>query len=152
MQYKANTPDDYISQLPEERKEAITKLRNTILKNIPNGFEETISYGMIGYVVPKSVYPQGYHVTPDLPLPFMNIASQKNHIALYHNGIYTDKKLLDWFENEYAKSGKPKPDMGKSCLRFKNPSSIPFDLIGKLVKKISVQEWIKIYEENIKKI
>ena len=101
MQYKAETPDDYISQLPEGRKSPITKLRNTILENIPKGFDETISYGMIGYVVPLSTYPSGYHCDPKLPLPFMNLASQKNFIALYNMGIYVKKNVYDWFISEY---------------------------------------------------
>jgi hypothetical protein len=105
---------------------------------------------MIGYVVPKSVYPPGYHVKPQLPLPFIHLASQKNHIALYHSGIYSDTKLFSWFRNEYAKLVKSKPDMGKGCIRFKNPSTIPFNLIGKLAQKISVQDWIKMYEKQLK--
>jgi hypothetical protein len=151
MQHKANTPDDYISQLPEERKVAITKLRNTILKNIPNGFEETISYGMIGYVVPFDIYPSGYHCDPKLPLPFMNLASQKNFIALYSMGIYVKKDVYDWFVTEYPKHCKRKLDMGKSCIRFKYLDDIPYELIGELTSKITVDEWISYYESVIKK-
>lgn len=150
MQYKANTPDDYISQLPEERKAAITKLRNTILKNIPNGFEETISYGMIGYVVPHTTYPKGYHCDPKLPLPFINLASQKNFIALYNMGIYVNKDVYDWFVTEYPKHCKRKLDMGKSCIRFKYLDDIPYELIGELTSKITVDEWISYYETVIK--
>ena len=150
MQYKANTPDDYISQLPEERKAAITKLRNTILKNIPNGFEETISYGMIGYVVPHTTFPKGYHCDPKLPLPFINLASQKNFIALYNMGIYVKKDVYDWFVTEYPKHCKRKLDMGKSCIRFKYLDDIPYELIGELTSKITVDEWISYYETVIK--
>ena len=150
MQYKANTPDDYISQLPEERKAAITKLRNTILKNIPNGFEETISYGMIGYVVPHTTYPKGYHCDPKFPLPFINLASQKNFIALYNMGIYVKKDVYDWFVTEYPKHCKRKLDMGKSCIRFKYLDDIPYELIGELTSKITVDEWISYYETVIK--
>ena len=150
MQYKANTPDDYISQLPEERKAAITKLRNSILKNIPNGFEETISYGMIGYVVPHTIYPKGYHCDPKLPLPFINLASQKNFIALYNMGIYVKKDIYDWFVTEYPKHCKRKLDMGKSCIRFKYLDDIPCELIGELTSKITVDEWISYYETVIK--
>jgi len=150
MKIEANSPDEYIDKLPENRKEIITKLRKIIRENLPDGFEETMNYGMIGYVVPKSVYPPGYHVKPQLPLPFIYLASQKNHIALYHSGIYSDTKLFNWFRNEYAKLVKSKPDMGKGCIRFKNPSTIPFNLIGKLAQKISVQDWIKMYEKQLK--
>ncbi|UCD60322.1 MAG: DUF1801 domain-containing protein [Flavobacteriaceae bacterium] len=151
MQSKAKTVAEYISELPDERKNPITKLRETILKNLPEGFEEEMSYGMIGYVVPHSLYPAGYHVNPDLPLPFINIASQKNFIALYHMGIYSDKDLLNWFVSEYPKYVKTKLDMGKSCIRFKNTNHIPFELIGELVSKMTPEEWINSYENAIKK-
>ena len=150
MQIKADTPEQYIDQLPEDRKIAMTKLRKTILVNLPEGFAETMSYGMIGYVVPLSVYPAGYRCDPKLPLPFMNIASQKSHIVIHHLGIYGSKDLLDWFTNEYNKNVKGKPDIGKGCIRFKKPDQIPFQLIGELTAKINVAEWIKIYESNFK--
>jgi uncharacterized protein YdhG (YjbR/CyaY superfamily) len=148
MQYNADNPEQYVDQLPNDRKEAIGKLRKSILENLPEGFIETVSYGMIGYVVPHTLYPKGYHCDPKLPLPFMNIASQKNHIALYHMGIYGNKELLDWFVREYITSFKSKPDMGKGCFRFKKPDLIPYQLIGELTAKISVTDWIKIYEQN----
>ena len=148
MQLKADTPDQYVAQLPEDRKEAIGKLRKSILENLPEGFTETVSYGMLGYVVPHSIYPKGYIVDPKLPLPFINIASQKNHIALYHMGIYGNKKLLDWFLTEYGKIYNTKPDMGKGCFRFKKTDRIPFQLIGELAGKVSVNDWIKMYEAN----
>lgn len=151
MQSKATTVHEYVNQLPEDRKEAMQKLRNTILKNLPKGFSETMSYGMIGYVVPHSIYPDGYHCSPDLPLPFINIASQKNFIAVYHMGLYANKKLLEWFTNEYSKHSKLKPDMGKSCMRFKKPEQIPYRLIGELVEKMTPADWIKIYEENVRR-
>jgi len=151
MQIKADTPEQYIDQLPEDRKQTISKLRKTILDNLPKGFVETISYGMIGYVIPHAIYPGGYHCDPKLPLPFINIASQKNYVALYHMGIYADKKLLDWFVSEYPKHCKTKLDMGKGCIRFKKPELIPYDLIAQLTSKISSEEWIKIYETNIKR-
>ena len=151
MQYKANSPEDYLNQLPEDRKGPIKKLRSIINKNIPKGFEETMSYGMIGYVVPHTMYPKGYHCTPELPLPFMNIASQKNFIAVYHMGVYAKKELLDWFVAEYPKHCKRKLDMGKSCIRFKNADEIPFELIAELLKKISVQDWVSMYETTIKR-
>ena len=151
MQSKATSPEQYKSELPEDRKEVISKLRQTILNNLPKGFEEQMSYGMIGYVVPHSIYPDGYHCSPDLPLPFMNLASQKNFVALYHSGIYASKELLDWFVAEYPKYVKTKLDMGKSCIRFKKMDTIPYGLIGELCTKMSVKEWIDIYEKNIKK-
>ena len=147
MQYKANSPEDYINQLPEDRIAPIKKLRAIIKKNIPKGFEETMSYGMIGYVVPHTMYPKGYHCTPELPLPFMNIASQKNFIGVYHMGVYAKKELLDWFEAEYPKYCKRKLDMGKSCMRFKYMDDIPYDLIGKLASKMTVKDWINTYEQ-----
>ncbi len=151
MQYKATSPDDYISQIPEERKGPMRQLRQVILDNLPNGIEETMSYGMIGYVVPHAIYPDGYHCTPELPLPFMNIASQKNFIAVYHSGVYAKKELYDWFVSEYPKHSNRKIDMGKSCIRFKKIEDIPYELIGELTTKMTTQEWIGIYESNIKK-
>ncbi len=151
MQYQATSVDDYIAQVPEERKEALTKLRNIINTNIPKGFQEGIGYGMVGYSVPHSLYPSGYHCTPDLPLPFMGFASQKNSINLYHMGIYSIKDLYDWFVAEYPKYSKRKLDMGKSCIRFKKPEDIPYELIGELASKITVDEWIAVYEKSLKK-
>ncbi len=151
MQIKADNPDQYIAQIPEERREAFGKLRNAILNNLPKGFEECMSYGMIGYVVPHSIYPEGYHCDTNLPLPFMNIASQKNFVAFYHSGIYADEKIKEWFVSEYSKHCERKLDMGKSCVRFKNVDQIPFDLIAQLVTKMSVKEWINLYESKIKR-
>ena len=150
MKIDANSPKEYLAKLPDDRRKALSKLRSTIKKNLPNGYKETMSYGMIGYVVPKTIYPDGYHCDPKLPLPFMNIASQKNFVALYHSGIYADPKLLKWFQTEYPKHSKSKLDMGKSCIRFKKLEDIPYDLIGELVRKINSDEWIQIYEHNIK--
>jgi hypothetical protein len=127
------------------------KLRSTILENLPEGFEEVMSYGMIGYVVPHEIYPPGYHCDNKLPLPFINIASQKHFIALYHMGIYADPELLDWFTTAYAKLITTKVDMGKSCIRFKKSELIPFDLIGELCEKITVKEWINTYEAVVKR-
>ncbi len=140
-----------MAELPDERREPMSRLRNTILTHLPSGFEEVMNYGMIGYVVPHSTYPEGYHCDPKQPLPFMNIASQKHYIAVYHSGIYADKEILDWFVGEYPKYMSTKPDMGKSCIRFKKVDSIPYELIGQLCEKISVQEWIDTYEKQVKK-
>ncbi|WP_075589841.1 DUF1801 domain-containing protein [Labilibacter marinus] len=151
MKIQAHSPEEYINQLPDDRKEAVIKLRKVILENIPDGFKEEISYGMIGYVVPHSLYPAGYHCDPKLPLPFTNIASQKNFVALYHSGIYADKEIHDWFVQEYPKHCKYKMDMGKSCVRFKKMNDIPYELIAQLMQKMSSQEWIDLYEKNIKR-
>ncbi len=148
MQSKSKTVKDYINEIPPERAEAFSILRNTILKNIPKGFTEGMSYGMIGYYVPHSLYPKGYHCQPELPLPFVNIANQKNFIAFYHMGIYGSPELLKWFVSEFPKHSKSKLDMGKSCVRFKKMNDIPFKLIGELMKKISVKQWIELYEKN----
>ena len=151
MQYKADSPEDYISQLPEERKGPMTNLHNLIKKHMPEGLEPGMSYGMPAYFVPKSIYPSGYHCKPFPPLPFLNIASQKNFIAFYHMGMYAKKELYDWFVAEYPKHSKYKLDMGKSCVRFKKIDNIPYDLIEQLLGKMSVEEWIDIYENAIKK-
>jgi len=150
MQSTAKTVNDYINELPEERQTAFLKLRESVLKNIPKGFEEQMSYGMLGYVVPHSIYPNGYHCTPKLPLPFISIGSQKNFIVMHHLGLYANPKLLEWFTAEYPKHSKLKLDMGKGCIRFKKMDQIPFDLIGELAGKISVNEWIECYETQIK--
>jgi len=141
----------YIQNLPEDRQDTINKLRKVIMDNLPEGFSETIGFGMIGFVVPHSLYPDGYHCTPSEPLPFISLASQKNFISLYHMGIYAVPELLQWFTEEYPKHSKTKLDMGKSCIRFKKPEQIPFELIAELCTKMTPQEWIEIYEKNYKK-
>jgi len=151
MQSTTTSPQEYINTLPDDRKQVMTELRKAILKNLPKGFTEVISSGMLGYVVPHSLYPDGYHGDPDQPLPFMSIASQKNYVALYHMGIYGDEKLLNWFTQEYAKQSTAKLDMGKSCIRFKKLDQIPYQLIGELTSKITPEKWIAIYEKQIKK-
>jgi len=148
MQSTAKTPDEYIASLPPDRKEAVSKLREVILKNLPPGFEETMGYGMLGYVVPHSLYPKGYHCNPKVPLPYMNLGSQKNFIALHAMCVYGNSKLLDWFVSEYPKHCKTKLDMGKACIRFKKMDDIPYELIGKLASKFTVQQWI----ENCEKV
>jgi len=151
MTSKATTPEDYIAQLPDDRKAAITKLNTLIKKHMPKGLEAGMGYGMLAYYVPKSIYPDGYHCKPFPPLPFINLASQKNFIALYHSGMYAKKELYDWFVAEYPKHCKYKLDMGKSCVRFKKIEDIPYDLIKQLMGKMTVKEWIDIYEKAIKK-
>ncbi|HJD86484.1 MAG TPA: DUF1801 domain-containing protein [Empedobacter falsenii] len=149
MQYEVSTLDEYFEIIPPERKETVKKIYETLKMNLPNGFEEQISYGHIGFVVPHSMYPNGYHCDPTSPLPFIGLASQKNFIALYHMGIYSDEKLLNWFIEEYPKHAKRKLDMGKSCIRFKKTDDIPYDLIGKLASKITPDQWIATYEKNL---
>jgi hypothetical protein len=151
MQSKATTPDQYVAELPQDRQAAITKLRHITMQNLPKGFKEIMVYGMLGYVVPHEIYPNGYHCTPNLPLPFFNIASQKNSINIYHMMLYADKNLHDWFVAEYPKYSKSKLDMGKSCVRFKKMEDIPYDLIGELLSKVSVIQWIERYESMLKK-
>lgn len=151
MQYKAVDASDYISQLPEERQPAMKKLRAVIKKNLPKGFKEGVGYGMMGWDVPHSIYPAGYHCKPEDPLPFMGIASQKNFIAVYHMGIYAIPALQKWFVAEHAKASPKKLDMGKSCIRYKKPEDIPYELIGELATKITVDEWIDVYEKNLKR-
>ncbi len=151
MQSKATTPEQYLNELPEERQEPVRKLRQVIKDNLPPGFEETMSYGMLGFVVPHSVYPPGYHCDTKLPLPFINLASQKNFVAVYHSGIYAIPELYEWFTEEYGKRVKTKMDMGKSCIRLKKMDQIPYDLFAELATKLTAQEWIKVYEKNIKR-
>lgn len=140
----------YLDSLAEDRKAVMKKLRAVIKKNLPKGFKEVINYGMPSWVVPHSKYPDGYHCTPELPLPFLGMASQKNFIALYHMGVYADPKLMAWFEKQWPKHVKTKLDMGKSCIRFKKIETIPYDLIGELVAKMTPEAWIKLYEKNVK--
>jgi uncharacterized protein YdhG (YjbR/CyaY superfamily) len=149
MQSTAKTPDEYVASLPPDRKEAVSKLREAILKNLPPGFEETMGYGMLGYVVPHSLYPKGYHCDPKVPLPYMNLGSQKNFIALHAMCVYGDSTLHEWFTNEYPKHSKSKLDMGKACIRFKKMDDIPYELIGQLASKFTVQQWIDICEKVV---
>ena len=151
MQSNALTPKEYLDKLPEDRKRAFKTLRKYILDNLPKGMEEVMSYGMLGYVVPHSLYPNGYHCNPKLPLPFMNLASQKNFIAVYSMVLYSKTELMDWFVSEYVKRCKYKLDIGKSCIRFKKMEDIPFKLIGELTAKVNTNQWIEIYESSILK-
>jgi len=151
MQSKAAIVNDYIAELPEDRKKAMAQLRKVVKKNLPKGFKESMGYGMMGYAVPHSKYPAGYHCKPEDPLPFMGIASQKNFIAVYHMGIYADPKLLKWFTEAHAKASPKKLDMGKSCIRYKKTEDIPYDLIGELASKMTPDDWIALYEKNLKR-
>lgn len=152
MTSDATTVNEYIDSLSEiNRKEFVQKFRDSILNKLPEGFEEGMNYGMIGYYVPHSIYPKGYHCNTSQPLPFMGLASQKNSVNFYHMGIYADTDLLNWFVEEFKKCSSKKLDMGKSCIRFKKVEDVPFHLIEELVSKISVEKWISMYEKQFKK-
>lgn len=151
MRIEADTVDDYIAKLPEDRQKVVSDLRAVLQKNLSKDFKECLSYGMIGYVVPHEVYPGGYHCYPKLPLPFINLASQKNYVALYHMGVYAQPELLEWFQTQYKKRVPHKLDMGKSCIRFKKMDQIPLDLVGELAQKMNAQQWIALYEKSRKK-
>ena len=151
MQSKSNTVAEYVKELPADRQQTIEQLRSVIKKNLPKGFKEEMNYGMIGYVIPHSLYPAGYHCKPTDPLPFMNVASQKNFIAVYHMGLYADPILMKWFMTQYPKHSTLKLDMGKSCIRFKKPDQIPFKLIGELTSKMNPAQWIALYEKAFRK-
>lgn len=149
MKSNAVSVEEYLNNVAEDKKEAIAELRKVVKKNLPKGFKEVISYGMIGYVVPHSLFPAGYHCDPSLPLPFINIAAQKNFIAFYHMGLYANPALLNWFSDAYPMHSKYRLDMGKSCVRFKRNDDIPFELIAELVKKMSVEDWINLYQKGL---
>lgn len=146
MQYDVSSLNEYLESIPVERKEAIEQLIEVLKTNLPDGFALELSYGHLGFVVPHTLYPSGYHCDPKAPLPFINIASQKNFIALYHMGLYMNDEIYNWFVAEYAKHSKKKLDMGKSCIRFKKVEDIPYDLIGQLAQKITPEQWINMYE------
>ncbi|MCG6155256.1 DUF1801 domain-containing protein [Rubinisphaera margarita] len=150
MQSAAATVDDYLNELPEERRQVVAKIHQTITEALPDGFDVQMAYGMIGYVVPHALYPSGYHCAPKQPLPFMSLANQKRHIGLYHMGLYEGGKLHDWFVAEYPKQCRTKLDMGKCCVRLKKVDDIPYELISDLAGKITAQEWISIYESSLK--
>ncbi|MBI3511925.1 MAG: DUF1801 domain-containing protein [Bacteroidetes bacterium] len=152
MRSNASTPEEYIESLPADRKKVFAELRNAFRKNLPEGYKESMAYGMITYCIPLSTYPKGYHVSPGTPLGLVSIASQKNFLAVYHMGLYMDSKLLKWFRDEYKKQSKGKLDMGKSCVRLKKLDDIPFKLFADLAKKITVETYIEKYERVLKKI
>ena len=150
MQSKAKTVEEYLLMLPDERAEIIAALRNEIKRNLPKGFEETMQYGVISYVVPHKLYPAGYHCKPTDALPFMSVASQKNHFAVYHMAVY-EGALRDWFVKEWKMTSSKKLDMGKSCIRFRKPEDVPVKLMGELASKMTLKQWIDVYEKSIKK-
>lgn len=151
VQSAAETPEAYLAELEPARRDVVGRLRDVILDNLPEGFEETMSYGMIGFVVPHSLYPDGYHCNPDQPLPFMSLASQKHYVAVYHMGIYADEGLLNWFRDAWAERMDRKLDMGKSCIRLKKLDDVPYELIGELAGRLTPQDWIERYESAVKR-
>lgn len=150
MQSKAATVQEYVKSLPEDRREAIEAIRAVFRKNLDKGFEEGMSYGMIGYYVPHSIYPAGYHCNPDQPLPFAGVASQKNAISVYLFCLYCDQASTKRFVDEWKKTGK-KLDMGKSCIRAKNLDGLALDVIGDAIKRMKLNDFIRIYESMLKK-
>ena len=148
MKNTAKTVDEYVKGLPEDRREAISAVRKVILKNLPKGYHECMSYGMIGYVVPHSVYPKGYHCNPKLPLPFVNLGSQKNHMALHLMCIYLDAETNQWFRKAWEKTGR-KLDGGKGCIRFKRLEDVPLEVVGQLIARIPVADYIALTESVI---
>lgn len=151
MRSDAENVKEYLVSVDPKWKDMVLNLRDLINQNIPEGFQETITYGMMGWVVPHSIYPKGYHVNPEEPLPFISLAAQKNNVSLYHMGIYDDDGLLDWFHEGYLKEIGKKPNMGKSCIRFRKESDIPYQLLVELFQKISVEDHINAYEDSMKK-
>jgi|688.fasta_scaffold710222_2 hypothetical protein len=149
MTSKAATVEEYLAKLPDDRRAALVAVRNVILDNLDPDIEERMSYGMIGYAVPHSVYPAGYHCDPKMPLPVAGLASQKGHMSLYLMSLYGDPKLKEWFETEYLKTGK-KLDIGKSCVRFRKLDDLPLALIGKAFKKTNAKAYIRLYEETLR--
>jgi hypothetical protein len=151
MQSSAKTVQEYLKELPADRREAINAVRGVILENLPKGYEERMSYGMLGYVVPHSIYPKGYQCNPKLPLPFVNLGSQKNHMALHLMCCYCDPKLKAWFEKAWKDAGK-KFDMGGGCVRFKKLEDVPLEVIGQLVASMPVDVYIRRIEKTFAEI
>ncbi len=148
MQSKAATVEEYLSELPEERREALAAVRDVVLENLPKGYEEGMQYGMIGYFVPHSVYPSGYHCDPRQPLPFAGLASQKNHMSIYLMCVYGDPEHEAWFRQAWEKTGK-KLDMGKSCVRFKKIDDVPLKVVGQAIKRVPAKKFIARYESVV---
>ncbi len=148
MKSSARSPAEYVAALPPGRREVIKRLRHLLRTSLPKGFKEVMSGGMLAYVVPHSIFPAGYHCDPRRPLPFINLAAQKQYVALYHLGLY-DRALLAWLEREWPKHTEAKLDLGKCCLRFRRLDQIPYDLIGELAAKMTPQQWIAVYQRAI---
>ena len=142
--------DRYIASVPIERRDAYTRLVTDIDRQIDPRFAPTVAYGMPTWVVPHEIYPAGYHCDPTIGVPFLSLANQSRYIAYYHMGIYSDPATLDWFTEAFAKTGL-RLNMGRSCIRFTNPSRIPFDLMAELTARISVDDYLAMYERTLKR-
>jgi hypothetical protein len=151
MQSSAKTVQEYLKELPADRREVISAVRGVILANLPKGYEERMSYGMIGYVVPHSIYPKGYQCNPRLPLPFVNLGSQKNHMSLHLMCCYGDSSMKAWLEKAWKDAGK-KFDMGGGCVRFKKLEDVPLEVIGRLVTSLPVDAYIRRIEKAFAEI
>lgn len=147
MQSKATTVAEYLAGLPEDRRKALEAVRRVVRKNLPKGYQEGMQYGMIGYFVPHSIYPDGYHCDPKQPLPFAGMASQKGHMALYMTGTYMSPELEAWFRKAWTADGR-KLDMGKACVRFKKLEDVPLEVVGEAIRRMPVEEFIRIYEST----
>jgi hypothetical protein len=141
MQSTAATVEEYLAELPEDRRAAMSAVRAVILANLPEGYAETMQYGMIGYVVPHSIYPPGYHCDPKQALPYAHLGSQKNYMSLYLMGVYMHEETSTWFREAWAATGK-KLDMGKSCVRFKKAEDLPLEVIGQVIARIPAERYI----------
>ena len=148
MQSHALTVDEYLASLPEDRREVISAVREIFLKNLPEGFEEGMQYGMIGYYVPHSRYPAGYHCDPKQPLPYGGLASQKNHMSLHLMCAYGDGPIRKAFVQGFKDVGK-KLDIGQACVRFKKLDDLALDVVADTLRKVTVQDWIDIYERSV---
>lgn len=153
MQSKATTVEQYLASLPADRRAGVEAVRNVILKNLDKDYQEGMQYGMIGYCVPHSVFPAGYHCDPRQPLPFAGLASQKGHLSLYLMCLYNDlagkdgPAIIKWFKDAWAKSGKKKLDMGKACIRFKSVDDVPLDVIGEVIRRVPAKVYIEHYTQ-----
>jgi hypothetical protein len=151
MAAKSDPVDAWLQTLDPERREVMQALRKTVRDHLPEGFAEEFASGMIHYVVPHSLYPAGYHCNPQQALPFISLAAQRSHYALYHMGLYANPEWLAWFQDAWSQHAARKLDMGKSCIRFKKPEHIPHALLGELVARIPPSDWIAVYEQHVKK-
>jgi hypothetical protein len=155
MQSKAATVEQYLLQLPEDRRVAVSAVRDVILKNLDTGYQERMAYGMVGYSVPHSIFPAGYHCDPKQPLPFAGLASQKQHMSLYMMGVSVAcdgehvTELVKWFKDAWAKSGKKPLDMGVACIRFKKLDDIPLDVIGEAIRRMPLKKFVSDYEKTL---
>jgi len=150
MQSKATTVKSYLASLPPDRRAAMEAVRTVILKNLDNDYVENMSYGMIGYCVPHSVYPAGYHCNPKQALPFAGLASQKNYMSVYLMCTYGSASHLKWFQEAWAKTGK-KLDMGKSCIRFKKVEDLALNVIGESIRRVPAKAYIAEVESGLAK-